>query len=99
MWKWVIIIKNVYIITGAGGFLGDNIVRLLQNKNADIRCLVKNNSIVLKGLRCQIYKGDVKYKETLSKLFDVKNYKNVYVIHAASEVRLKRISCQISIIL
>ena len=95
----MIIIKNVYIITGAGGFLGDNIVRLLQNKNADIRCLVRNNSIVLKGLRCQIYKEDVIYKETLSKLFDVKGYKNVYVIHVASEVRVKRISCQISIIL
>lgn len=95
----MIIIKNVYIITGAGGFLGDNIVRLLQNKNADIRCLVRNNSIVLKGLRCEIYKEDVKYKETLSKLFDVKGYKNVYVIHVASEVRVKRISCQISIIL
>ena len=70
--------------------MGNNIVRLLQNKNSDIRCLVRNNTDALKGLRCEIYKGDVRYKETLSELFDVKNYKNVYVIHAASEVYIKR---------
>lgn len=48
--------KNIYIITGANGFLGNNIVRLLEkdNKN-EIRALILPNdkTDALKGLKCK----------------------------------------------
>ncbi len=52
--------KKIYIITGANGFLGNNIVRkLVKNDENEVRALVlpqdKVNS--LEGLNCKIYKG------------------------------------------
>ena len=50
--------KKVYIITGANGFLGNNIIRILE-KDADneIRAFVlKDDSIKsLENLNCKIY--------------------------------------------
>lgn len=84
--------KNIYIITGANGFLGNNIVRILEkNKDNEIRALVLPNDLVnsLEGLNCKIYKGDVTKKDTLKKIFDVPNNSNVYVIHCAAIVYIK----------
>ena len=35
--------KNIYIVTGANGFLGNNIVRKLIEKHAEVRALVLPN--------------------------------------------------------
>lgn len=85
--------KKIFIITGANGFLGNNIVRkLLENKENEVRGLVlpgdKINS--LEGLNCEIYKGDVTKKETLNDIFTIED-KNVelYVIHCAAIVYIK----------
>ena len=88
-------IKNIYIITGANGFLGNSIVRLLEkdNKN-EIRTLVLPNdkTDALKGLRCEKFYGDVTKIETLKDIFNidenVKEKVNIYVIHCASIVYL-----------
>lgn len=82
--------KDIYIITGANGFLGNNIVRLLQSMDCEIRCLVRNNSDSLKGLKCKIYKGDVRDYNSLKDIFNVKENANVYVIHCASIVYIKK---------
>lgn len=82
--------KDIYIITGANGFLGNNIVRLLQNMDCEIRCLVRNNSDSLKGLKCKIYKGDVRDYNSLKDIFNIKENANVYVIHCASVVYIKK---------
>ena len=50
--------NKIYIITGANGFLGNNIIRKLeQEKNSEIRAFVlKGESIKsLENLKCKIY--------------------------------------------
>lgn len=84
--------KKVYIITGANGFLGNNIIRILE-KDADneIRAFVlKDDSIKsLENLNCKIYYGDVTNKESLSSIFENTNGKEVFVIHCAAIVYIK----------
>lgn len=87
--------KNIYIITGANGFLGNNIVRLLEKNNEnEIRALVLPNDKIdaLKGLKCEKFLGDVTKIETLKYIFNidesVKEKTNIYVIHCASIVYL-----------
>lgn len=84
--------KNIFIVTGANGFLGNNIVRKLLKENAyEVRALVlpedKVNS--LEGLDCKIYKGDVTKKETLKEIFEVEDNVKLYVIHCAAIVYIK----------
>lgn len=87
--------KNIYIITGANGFLGNNIVRLLEKNNEnEIRALVLPNDKIdaLKGLKCEKFLGDVTKIETLKDIFNIdesiKEKTNIYVIHCASIVYL-----------
>mgnify|MGYP000009557835 FL=1 len=66
--------KNIYIITGANGFLGNNIVRLLEKNNEnEIRALVLPNDKIdaLKGLKCEKFLGDVTKIETLKDIFNI----------------------------
>lgn len=84
--------KKIYIITGANGFLGNNIVRkLIENEENEVRALVlpqdKVNS--LEGLNCKIYKGDVTKKETLNEIFETPEDAELYVIHCAAIVYIK----------
>lgn len=54
--------KKIYIITGANGFLGNNIIRKLeQNSENEIRALVLPNDSIkaLDNLNCKIYYGDI----------------------------------------
>ena len=86
------IMKKIYIITGANGFLGNNIIRILE-KDADneIRAFVlKDDSIKsLENLNCKIYYGDVTNKESLSSIFENTSGKEVFVIHCAAIVYIK----------
>lgn len=84
--------KKIYIVTGANGFLGNNVVRrLLQEKEIEVRTLVLPNDKVnsLQGLNCKIYYGDVTKKETLKEIFTIKEEAEVYVIHCAAIVSIK----------
>src|SRR5699024_9012642 len=84
--------KKIYIITGANGFLGNNLVRKLsENKENEIRALVrseKNNKSLL-GLNCHIFYGDVTKKETLEEIFNVPENTETVVIHCAAVVYIK----------
>lgn len=84
--------KNIYIVTGANGFLGNNIVRALNQKsNCQVRALVSsiNRADALKGLDCEIFEGDVTKPETLTDIFTVPDDAKVYVIHCAAIVYIK----------
>ncbi len=84
--------KRIYIVTGANGFLGNNIVRNLPVKeNDEIRALVLPNDKIhsLDGVNCKIYKGDVTNKESLKDIFDVNDDSEVVVIHCAAVVYIK----------
>lgn len=84
--------NKIYIITGANGFLGNNIIRKLeQEKNSEIRVFVlKGESIKsLENLKCKIYYGDITKKETLASIFENTDGKEVFVIHCAGIVYIK----------
>lgn len=84
--------RNIYIITGANGFLGNNIVRQLEiDEKDEIRALVLPNSNIqsLKNLNCKIYYADVTKKDSLEDIFKVECDANVFVIHCAAIVYIK----------
>ena len=82
---------KTYIITGANGFLGNNIVRELQGQDCEIRALVMPGDKLhsLDGLRCTLYEGDVTKPETLGELFAVEDGSETVVIHCAAIVTVK----------
>lgn len=96
-------IKNIYIVTGANGFLGNNIIRELNRTepDAEVRALVSSPDRIdaLKGLNCKIYAGDVTKPETLIDIFTISSSTSsktasthppkVYVIHCAAVVYIK----------
>ena len=84
--------KNIYIITGANGFLGNNLVRALsQDPNNQIRALVSSlkRADALQGLNCELFEGDVTKPETLVDIFAVPTDAKVCVIHCAAVVYIK----------
>jgi dihydroflavonol-4-reductase len=83
--------NEIYIITGAAGFLGNNIVRLLQEKNCEIRCLVrsKKKAVSLEGLKCNLYEGDVTNIDSLRNIFMIEPNEKLFVIHCAAIVTIK----------
>ena len=85
--------KKVFIITGANGFLGNNLVReLVKDKNNEVRALVLPDDQIhsLDGLNCKIYKGDVTKKDSLNAIFAIEESNTeLYVIHCAAIVYIK----------
>lgn len=84
--------KEIYIITGAAGFLGNNIIRKLQKyEDAEVRALVLpgDKTPSLAGLNCRIYYGDVTKKDTLEEIFRTEESAAVFVIHCAAVVYIK----------
>lgn len=85
-------VKDIYIVTGANGFLGNNIVRALDQKpDCQVRALVSSmgRADALKRLNCEIFEGDVTKPETLKEIFTVPADAKVYVIHCAAVVYIK----------
>lgn len=82
--------SKIFIVTGANGFLGNNIIRQLP-KDSQIRALVLPNDTLhsLEGLNCKIYKGDVTKIDTLNEIFDVEENSELYIIHCAAIVYIK----------
>ena len=84
--------KRIFIITGADGFLGNNIIRKLEcDRENQIRALVLPGSQArsLEGLNCTIYRGDVTKPATLGEVFTLPAGAEVYVIHCAAIVYIK----------
>ncbi len=78
--------KRVYIITGAAGHLGRNIVKKLAAGGAAIRALVLPGEDVaaLEKAGAQVFVGDVRDKESLRPLFAGLQGRQVVVIHTAA---------------
>ncbi len=84
--------KKIYLITGANGFLGNNIVRQLEEKDdVEIRALIIPGDKVhsLEGLKVKLYSGDVTNRDTMKEFFTVDPEDQVIVIHCAAIVYIK----------
>lgn len=83
-----------YIVTGATGHLGNNLVRRLIAEGHQVRALVleKDDTSFLETLGVQIYRGDVLDTESLQRLFDISetsiSYSDVTVVHCAGIISI-----------
>ena len=80
--------KSVCIVTGANGFLGNNLIRLLSKDLYEIRAIYHSNSKMIDELDCKKYKADILKPSTLNEAFLVKEGQKVIVIHCASKIYL-----------
>lgn len=85
--------KRIYIVTGAAGFLGNNIIRqLTENKDNEIRALLLPNEKTdsLEGLNCNFFIGDITKPDSLNDIFEIdESNAEIYVIHCAGIVYIK----------
>ena len=82
------IMEELYIVTGAAGFLGSTIVRQLVNENKKVRAFVLPNDLSVKYLpdEVEVVKGDLLDLNSLDELFYESNKYTTYVMHIASIV-------------
>ena len=61
--------KNLALVTGANGHLGNNLVRLLISKGIPVRASVRNikNKEPFIGLNCEVVQSDISDKQSLVK--------------------------------
>ncbi len=80
--------EELYIVTGAAGFLGSTIVRQLVEKNKRVRAFVLPNDKSVEYLpsNIEIVKGDLLDLDSLENLFKDSNKYITYVMHIASIV-------------
>ncbi len=80
--------EELYIVTGAAGFLGSTIVRQLVEKNKRVRAFVLPNDKSIEYLpsNIEIVKGDLLDIDSLENLFKDSNNYITYVMHIASIV-------------
>ena len=59
--------KNLALVTGANGHLGNNLVRLLISKGVPVRASVRNikNKEPFMGLNCEVVQSDISDKQSL----------------------------------
>lgn len=81
---------RVYLLTGAAGFLGNNIVKQLIEKGCRVRGLVLKGDKAVRHIPkgVEIVYGDLTDKTSLEKFFDVEK-EQIVCIHCASIVYLK----------
>jgi len=72
--------KNLALVTGANGHLGNNLVRFLTGKNIPVRATIRNikNKESLAGLNCEVVQADITDKASLLKaLYGVETFYSV----------------------
>lgn len=81
--------KNLALVTGANGHLGNNLVRLLISKGIPVRASVRNikNKEPFAGLNCEVVQADITDKQSLiNALQDVEIF---YAVGAAFKLWAK----------
>ncbi|WP_196887468.1 NAD-dependent epimerase/dehydratase family protein [Aureivirga sp. CE67] len=74
--------KEISLVTGGNGHLGNNLVRLLLSKNHQVRTTVRNieNREPFKGLDCELVQADITDRDSLRKAFQ--GISNIYAVAA-----------------
>lgn len=74
--------SEISLVTGGNGHLGNNLVRLLLDKDKNVRTTVRNinNKKPFEGLHCKVVQADITDKTSLRKAF--KGVSNVYAVAA-----------------
>ena len=74
--------KEISLVTGANGHLGNNLVRLLLSKNIKVRATTRNisNKGAFDGLNCEVVQADITDRASLKKAFD--GVTNLYAVGA-----------------
>lgn len=59
--------KNLALVTGANGHLGNNLVRVLIEKGIPVRASVRNikNTAAFEGLNCEVVQADITIQQSL----------------------------------
>lgn len=80
--------RAIYLLTGAAGFLGSTVCRLLLDMGKNVRALVLPGDKAAKFVPedVQIVEGDLCDTDDIDRFFDVGQDRDVYVIHCASIV-------------
>ena len=83
--------NKLYLVTGATGFLGNNVCRQLAENGLRVRALVMDGDPGEKYLPegVEIIHGDLLESSSLDRFFDINENDEVYVIHCASIVWVK----------
>ena len=84
--------KKIYILTGASGHVGQNIINELLKEDCEIRGLVlpEDKTILPIHSNLKIYYGNILDMESLKPLFEAdSNNEELYVIHAAGMVSIR----------
>jgi dihydroflavonol-4-reductase len=78
----------IYLITGATGYLGNNIIHELMTQEMKIRVLVlpRDRGIDRLSDKIEIYKGDILNNDDLQRFFNVPSDTGIIAIHAAGIV-------------
>lgn len=81
--------KNLALVTGANGHLGNNLVRHLINKGIPVRASVRNikNKEPFVGLNCEVVQSDITDKQSL--LLALKGVETFYAVGAAFKLWAK----------
>ena len=80
--------NNIYLVTGAAGFLGSNVVRQLVEEGKKVRAFVLPNDKSVKYIsdKVELVYGDLCNIEDLEDFFKVDDNLNIIVLHIASIV-------------
>lgn len=79
-----------YLVTGASGHLGFNIVSQLSRNGCKVRALVQQDDKAVPSLEklCELYYGTVTDKASMEEFFDCSSQDDIYVIHCAETMTL-----------
>ncbi len=83
--------KKIYVLTGAAGHVGQNLINELLKEDCEIRGLLlpSDKTSLPEHPNLKIYYGNVLDKESLLPLFETKDNEELYVIHAAGMVSIR----------
>lgn len=83
--------EKIYLVTGAAGLLGNNIVKQLTERGDKVRALGLPNDQAAEYLpeETEMIYGDITDRESLEQFFDGMEEKEAIVIHCAAIVTLE----------